>query len=267
MDTREPVFEKSRSIEDIDHMRLMVLLKELVRDKGVREAAEALGVDHRTLVVSLKSGKLSRRMRVTMEKALLEGGGSPAVEQRERNDGLETRVESLEKGVEKLNKGLSAVHGDAKAHRGEHDQTNRRLARLESNRGAQEKNGSESGSNDRPPLRREYPELVTLDPADDDEEVFGEAWSVIAEWRELKAAHPSEGKSIPWLTTEEKVLTLELKLLEEHDMTLPPEKEPLWGFARKGQINWRRAALCDTRRARARRELLRRILTLGLWQG
>lgn len=267
MDSREPVFEKSRSIEDIDHMRLMVLLKELVRDKGIREAAEALGVDHRTLLVSLKSGKLSRRMRVTLEKTLLEGGGSPAVEQRERNDELEKRVDSLEKGVEALSKGLAAVHGDVKAHRGEHDQMHRRLARLESNRGDQEENGSESSANSGPPFRREYPELVTLEPADDDEEVFGEAWPLITQWRELKASHPSEGKSLSWLTNQEKALTLELKLLEEHGMTLPPEKESLWGFARKGQINWRRTALCDTRRARARGELLRRILTVGLWRG
>ena len=61
---------------------------ELARDKGVKEAAQALGVDHRTLVSSLESGKLTRRMRVALGKALLEGGGSPAAEQRERNDAL-----------------------------------------------------------------------------------------------------------------------------------------------------------------------------------
>ena len=33
----------------------------------------------------------------------------------------------------------------------------------------------------RPSLRREYPELVTLEPADDDEEVFGDAWPLIVE--------------------------------------------------------------------------------------
>ena len=51
-------------------------------------------------------------------------------------------------------------------------------------------------------------------------------------------------------------------------MTLPPEQRPLRGFARSGQVNWRRTALHDTRKARARRELVlkaRRWLTLGLW--
>ena len=38
-----------RSVEDLQHMRLMALLGELVRDKGVMKAAESLDVDHRTL--------------------------------------------------------------------------------------------------------------------------------------------------------------------------------------------------------------------------
>ena len=74
MKAREPIFEKSRSVEDLERMRLMALLRELARDKGVKEAAQALGVDHRTLVSSLESGKLTRRMRVALGKALLEGG-------------------------------------------------------------------------------------------------------------------------------------------------------------------------------------------------
>ena len=62
---------------------------------------------------------------------------------------------------------------------------------------------------------------------------------------------------------------MELALLEEHGMTLPPETYPLRGFGRNGQPNWRRTALYDTRRVRAKRELLRwvrRALTLGLWR-
>ena len=56
MRTREPVFEKSRSVEDLERMRLMALLRELARDKGVKEAAQALDVDHWTLMSSLESG-------------------------------------------------------------------------------------------------------------------------------------------------------------------------------------------------------------------
>ena len=109
---------------------------------------------------------------------------------------------------------------------------------------------------------------MTLEPADDDEEVFGDAWPLIVEWRGLKDSHPNRGKSLSWLVTEERCLSVELALLEEHGMTLPPETYPLKGFDRNGQTNWRRTALYDTRRARAKRELLRwvrLVLTLGLW--
>ena len=58
-------------------------------------------------------------------------------------------------------------------------------------------------------------------------------------------------------------MTVELALLEDHGMTLPPETYPLRGFERDGQTSWRRTALYDTRRARRKRELLRR-LTFGL---
>ena len=70
MTTREPIFEKSRSVEDLERMRLMALLRELARDKGVKEAAQALDVDHRTLIASLDGRELSRRVRVALEKAL-----------------------------------------------------------------------------------------------------------------------------------------------------------------------------------------------------
>ena len=109
---------------------------------------------------------------------------------------------------------------------------------------------------------------MTREAAPDDEEVFGAAWPLIAEWRGLKETHPNQGKSLSWLATEERFLAVELALLEEHGLTLPPEKHPLRGSDRNGQISWRRTALYDAHRARAKRELLRwvrRVLTLRLW--
>ena len=136
-----------------------------------------------------------------------------------------------------------------------------------------EADGSESGASGmgrkpppRPRLRREYPDLVTLEPAEDDEEVFGDAWPMIVEWRELKAAHPNEGKGLDWLRTEERFLALELALLEDHGMTLPPARFPLRGFDRNGQVNWRQTALFDTRRALRKRALLNRLSFGLLWR-
>ena len=276
MRKEEPVFESSRSVEDMQHMRLMALLGELVRDKGVMKAAESLDVDHRTLTASLERGHLSRRMRVALDKALLEGGGSPAAEQRERNEALEGRLDDVEGTVESLgkdlHKGLSAVQGDVKALRGEHEGLARQVAQLASGgAGEAARDGSDgrAGPSGKPggraSLRREFPDLVTIDPADDDEEVFGAAWPLVVKWRELKAVHPDDGKSLSWLTAEERFLTVELALLEDHGMTLPPETYPLQGFDRNGQVNWRRTALSDTRRALRKREFLR-TWTLGLWR-
>ena len=112
------------------------------------------------------------------------------------------------------------------------------------------------------------PEIVTENPAEDDAEVYGPAWPLVEEWRMLRAGHPHQGRTMSWLVTEERLLVLELAMLEEHGLTLPPEKQPLRGFGRKGQTGWRWTALRDTRVALRKRELLRwvrRVLTLGLW--
>ena len=272
METRKAVFEKSRSVEDMHHMRLMALLSELVRDKGVMKAAESLGVDHRTLTSSMERGKLSRRMRVALDKALLEGAGSPAAEQRERIDALEGRSKAVEDRVDAVekdvSKGLAAVQGEIKSVRGDLDRVVRRMAQPESGPGAQD--DAEAKAEDGKPggggaPRREFPDLVTIEPADDDEVVFGEAWRLITEWRGLKETHPNQGKGLDWLVAEERFLSLELALLEEHGLTLPPETFPLRGLERSGQVNWRRKALSDTRRALARAELLRKV-TFGLWR-
>ena len=274
MKTNEHGIEGSRDVENVYHMRLMTLLQELVREKGYKGAARVLEIDHRTVAVCSKTGQMSRRARQALERALQEGVGSAAVRQRERNDGLEERVQSLEKGQRVVRQGgaqaSSAVEGGIAALRRDKAQGTGagHAGAGPSPRGADESEARASAQHRKPPsrprVRREYPDLVTLEPAPDDEEIFGEAWPLIVEWREMKDAHPNEGRGLAWLADEERMLVVELALLEDHGMTLPPEKQPLRGFDRDGQTSWRRTALYDTRRARRKRELLRR-LTLGLW--
>ena len=117
-------------------------------------------------------------------------------------------------------------------------------------------------------LRRVDPELVSREPDDDDPEVYGDAWPLVAEWRELRANHPNQGRSLSWLTAHECILVLELAMLEEHELTLPPEKQPVRGLARRDHTRWRWKALYRTQVALRRRKMLRwlrRLLTLGLW--
>ena len=42
-------------------------------------------------------------------------------------------------------------------------------------------------------------------------------------------------------------MSVELALLEEHGLTLPPQTYPLKGLDRGEQVNWRRKALEDAR--------------------
>ena len=53
-----------------------------------------------------------------------------------------------------------------------------------------------------------FPELVTLEPAGDDEDVFGAAWPLVQEWRKLKDTHPSRGRGLDWLRVEERRFTV-----------------------------------------------------------
>ena len=62
-------------------------------------------------------------------------------------------------------------------------------------------NGAGPQPRRRATLRREFPDLVTLEPAEDDDEVFGEVWPLIVEWRDLKAVHPDARRSLSWLLT------------------------------------------------------------------
>ena len=275
MKTTEHGIENSRDVENIHHMRLMALLQELVREKGYKGAARVLEIDPQTVTDSAKTGRLSRRTRDALERALQEGVGSAADRQRRRNEKLEGRLKELEESHGALGK-----------------EVRRRLAALEG-RGASMPGGDPRGTGaghagagpssqgedatgaggrrppTRPSMRREYPDLATLEPADDDEEIFGEAWPLIVEWRGLRETHPNDGGGLAWLTDHVHLLEVELALLEEHGLTLPPEKQPLRGLDRSGQISWRRTALFDTRRERRRAEVLDTawgIATLRFWR-
>lgn len=272
MKTTEHGIEDSKDVENMYHMRLMTLLQELVRERGYKGAARVLEIDQRTVAESARTGRLSRRMREALERALQEGVGSAAARQRERNDALEERLGELESKVESLGREvrrrLSRVEGAVVAPGRDDDVGTKTTGAGHAGAGPSEQgaDGGEDGASglegspaSKSSMRREYPDLVTLEPADDDEEVFGDAWSLIVKWRALKESHPNDGKGLDWLVERERLLEMELELLEEHGMTLPPEKQPLHGLDRSGQVSWRRKALFDTRRARARSEIVTRV--------
>lgn len=72
--TENPVIRRSDGIDDLRYLRPLVLLDEPVRDQGLRRVAADLDVDHRILTASLESGRMTRRMRVALDRALLARG-------------------------------------------------------------------------------------------------------------------------------------------------------------------------------------------------
>ena len=277
--------EKSRGVEDLRRLRLRALLRDLVREEGRMEAAELLGVNYKTLVRAIESDDLSNRMSDALERLLLTGGVPEMARQAERIDDLERgmqglggRVEALEKEMRSgFDKVLATVEGRAGVLREESVQATRESERPTAQAEAHEstQGGGNASARDavrlkpQSKIRRDDPLVLTEAPEPDDEEFYGHVWPLIVEWRELRSIHPNQGRGLSWLVEEERLMEVEVALIEDHGFTLPPEKEALRGLARRSQLTWRKKALYDTRRARIKRERLRwvrRILTLGLWR-
>ena len=267
--------EDGTDVELRRRARLSAMLRELVRQEGRMEAAELLGVNYKTVARAEESGRITRRMSDALERLLGPVDDIEAARQRERTDALEESVKRLENGMESLAKELRDGLVEVRDAVGERDRPQLRGGHLSPVGVGADRSGTGAAppvaglrTKTRTKLRRTDPEIVTEMPAEDDEEVYGAAWPLVDEWRGLREGHPYQGRSLSWLQTHERLLVLELAMLEEHGLTLPPEKEPLRGFGRRGQTRWRWTALYETRTALRRRKLLRwvrRCLTLGLW--
>ena len=275
-------------VELLRRARLSAMLRELVRQEGKMEAAELLGVNYKTVARAEKSGRITGRMSDALERLLGPVDDPEAARLRERVGALEERMEGLEGGraalAQELREGLSRLRTPSAERAGGREAGGNVEAMAEDEAQAQDKEGAgRSETRAAPPVaglgsrkpfreRRLDPEIVTVEPAEDDAEVYGAAWPLVEEWRGLRAGHPRRGGSLSWLVTELRLLMLELAMLamlEEHGLTLPPEKQPLRGFGRRGQTSWRWKALADTRVALRKRKLLRwvrRVCTLGLWR-
>ncbi len=237
-----------QNLEQQRRLRLNGFLRELVREEGRMEAAELLGVNYRTLVRAEESGKISGRMSDALERLLGTGDDPEAERLRERVDALEEGLEQLKEGVEELATELRGGLEEMRAL-----VTEKVNVHVEDENQARRRDGEGTGpleTKSAPPVaglravhlvaeRPLDPEVVTDEPAEDDAEVYGAAWPLVHEWRELRAGQPHQGRSLSWLVIEERLLTLELAMLEDHGLTLPPETQPSAGLRTKGSDNWR----------------------------
>ena len=265
-------------VGDMHLARLMSLLNDLIREYGAGGAAEILEVDRRTLNASIKRDQLSRRMRTALDRMLLAGGGSEAARQRERFAAvekglgeLETRIGHLEKDVRSGLEEIREAVGGAAASR----TTGREVSELAERVGRLERDRSRSAAAGEPVpqegirVRSDnvHPTVVTAEPHPGGEEHYGEGAVLVAEWRDLRRSM-FDGTGLDQALARERVMELEIAMLGECGLTLPPQTEPLHPSRRAVQVDWRRRELEDLRSHRVRLQALRwvrRVLTLGVW--
>ncbi len=216
---------------EVRHQHLRALLEDMVARKGRAEAARELGLDQRTVSACLEGDGLSLRVRKALERALREDGERDRL--RRRNRALERQVGELKEELREL-----------------------RLAETA-------RREPEPAPAVEPPPR--HREVASRLPAPGDPEAYGPAWPLVEEWRRLWAGHDVRGRGLAWLETRERILDLEVLLITEHGLTLPPEVEPLRGLWRSSQLNWRREALREVRRSLARRWPL--LIVRDSWRG
>ncbi|MDE2747088.1 MAG: hypothetical protein OXN86_03095 [Chloroflexota bacterium] len=255
--------------------QLWALLQDLVEREGRDAAAVRLGLSERTIRRTLADRHLSRKM----TEALLyerdrrraeqpeqpgepDGQESPAPQEESRGgtlDQLERRVAELEREhkewVQCFDDGLGQVEQDIMT-------VERRLG-FRRGSGREQESGS-----DAPP--RVHPDLVTVEPMPDDGEVYGEALPVVAEWRRALRAVEKPPHTLAWLGATERLLRLEIQLIDDRRLTLPPDTSPWDDVRRDNELQLRQHRLRELRRQRVWTEPLHwaaRIVTLGRFGG
>ena len=269
---------KAPGLENLRDVRLTALLNDVMDELGQVKAAQELGIDRKTLWRCRTTGQLTPRLSDALERLLLSKDLSEAMRLKKRIDGLAQVVSALE---EELRGGFENVVGEAKTLRGEHARSmrhvERRLVALEAGRNGMEEDASVGGDREAGPGRRyvpprAYPQLVTQEAEPDEESAYGDATPVIVEWRKARAEFLDLLETGTELAQEEArmgMLHLEIAIIEEHELTLPPASHP-WGWEdRQEQARRRRRRLGDAEVDRNRALLrlwLRRVLTFGIWR-
>lgn len=245
---------------------LLLLLQRLNKEQGNNKTAKQLGVDRKTVWRALDAGRLTPRLRDALEReqkaaelaAEREAAGTDQLEPELRLEGLERRLQDVEG---QLTSGLSGLREDLAGLRDEV----RTLAWTRP-----ELAGAGSGTASTPSTlrspHRTYPQVVTVDPLPDDDEVFREAMPLVAEWREQRARFKAHWPSVEGLEAEVRMLELELELIEERHLTLPPGQLP-WEWDQRRRETRRRAQRLGTARRNLRRARWRRRLTRGFSLG
>ena len=259
---------------------------DIAKARGRVQAARDVGLNYRTLANAIDEARLTRHVREALLAAHRAESAQETQPAGEPNEELTQRVEAAEA---QLADALDALDRE----RDRADALERRLELVEEQQpdkpttelsagapevepqdGApgteQEADAAGSGAPAPPLVSRgaHRAGVVTLEPLEGEQDALGEAAVLVAEWRHLRGEQARQGSAVDRARAAERRWELELALIGEHGLALPPETEPLHPSRRDDQLRWRRVTLARVRGQRVRAErlrLLRRVLTFGLW--
>ena len=248
---------------------LLDLLDALVEDRGKVAAARALGVNYRTMMNCYDSRRVSGRMRRALQECHDSApGGDDALGKDGRAEALIERTAELEEENRELRE-LVEVQAN------QLEELERQVASVEDEELQQEEAErveTEDGRKPQPVHRRE-PGLpgagvITLEEQPGEDDALGSAAPLVEEWRALRNPAARRTNRVERAEAAVRRWELEVELLRDFHLTMPPEMERLDASRRADHIRWRLEALAEARQelARAKRiRVLRRILTLSLW--
>ncbi|MDE0614552.1 MAG: hypothetical protein OXI32_09080 [bacterium] len=261
-----------------EDQRLVALLRELVSGDRKMKTAAYLGVSYRTLDRALETGVLRSRIRDALKRRMLEEGGEAGLRHRARVEALEQRAESMDERVAALEQAQEATEKATSSAVGELargledgnatvEALAGRLARLEQQRARERRSGA-VGNGAVEPVTGPGRSVVTAEPQPGEAESYGASMALVEEWRTL-IRRRGEGSKTEQAKDRERVMELEIVLIGEHGLALPPNTEPLHPSERERYLGWRRRELADLQGERRRRVALRwvrRVLTFGVWR-
>ncbi len=287
----EDLMQLGRTDDEVSDERvLLALFDRIVRQHGTVEAANVLGISYPSVAKVRDSRQLTPHISNALEVFMFSEANPVIQKLVGQAAALQNQVQGLQAEDKKLSAAVEQARTESKASQESLVKMVRSTARKvdklgspqkkptrppERTGGGQKTASATAVSEEKPSQktkwfpRRTYPQLVTEEPAEDDETVYKEAWPVVREWRELSKGHPVKGKTLTWMKRQERVQELEVRLLDEFQLTLPPERHPIDKEWRKKLLRWHDDDLRSIRGRIVRRLMLRwvrRILTLGLWR-
>ena len=283
--------------------RLGALLQDLLATHGRRQTAELLGVSERTLSRATHKGEGAGagagdgngKVRLTepLSRALqryeneheseLPGSGELPLETAYELASLRRRVDKLERvaseDLPEVREALARLEASLEELRQQVGQVAEHQQGGDAGAPAASESTAPSIRATAAPHRRypEYPELVTVEAEAEEERFYGAAMEVVAEWRQVRserrrreqaAAAGNTASRLERVRADERLLQLELELVGEHGLTLPPADRPWDGIRRQSELRVLRQSHQRVRRDRRRAQLVHwtiRVLTLGLW--